>query len=448
MSDTDPKPAGLPPVHLPSYRCHRCDSLVPEGARQCLMCGLPRPPEEAPASEEARPPEPPVERVSATPFLKPVEPAPPLSAPAVIESPVRERRSNLVFWIVTAVVAVLMGLAWLGFRQRAPEVMAAFIPTTTPLPPTITNTPTWTPIPTETLPPSQTPTETPVPPPTSTPQPPRTHTISPGETLFGLSLIYRVSPGSIAEANGFGVEAPIQSGQTLVIPWPTATPPLESMILEINGQRLAADVTECNIVTIQSGDSAYGLAATFNVPLEAIIAVNRQTAESIQLLQPGDALCIPKLVDADTLPPTPGPSPTPSLTPPPPGPALLSPVSSTVADGSGDVLLQWAAVKNLDDNEWYMIEMREADATDMLPLRGFTRDSSFRVPSAWRPTDEAPHTMEWTVSIVHVTGRRSDGGFTYTFGGQQSRPAAFTWIGAPPTATPTNTPTATPTPAD
>ncbi|MEZ4519020.1 MAG: hypothetical protein R3C44_20110 [Chloroflexota bacterium] len=40
------------------------------------------------------------------------------------------------------------------------------------------------------------------------------------------------------------------------------------------------------IVTIQDGDSAYALSVNRSVPLEAIIQVNRQTADSIQLLNP------------------------------------------------------------------------------------------------------------------------------------------------------------------
>jgi hypothetical protein len=37
---------------------------------------------------------------------------------------------------------------------------------------------------------------------------------------------------------------------------------------------------------------------------------------------------------------------------------------------------------------------------------------------------------------VQVTGRRSDGSFTYTFGGRDSADAFFTWLGAVPTSTP------------
>jgi LysM repeat protein len=354
--------------------------------------------------------------------------------------------SGLLFWVVAAAVAIGLTVLWATLRTQAPAVMAAFIPTLTPLPPTITLTPTWTPLPSETPPPSDTPAPTVTQAPTSTPREPRSHTVAAGETLFGLSLLYRISAESIAQANGFDLNAPIQSGSSLTIPWPTATPPLESVLLEINGEQVLADATNCEIIVIQSGDSAYGLSALKGVPLEAIIAVNRQTQESIQLLQPGDTLCIPKILFGDTIPPTAGPSPTPSLTPPPPGPALLFPIDgATVESLDAPLMLQWTAVKDLGTEEWYMVELRDADDRDSLPRRGFTRDPSFRVPADWRPAVDAVRRMQWTVSIVQVTGRRSDGGFTYTFGGQRSAPSYFNWQGAVPTPTPR--PTATPTPA-
>ncbi len=249
-----------------------------------------------------------------------------------------------------------------------------------------------------------------------------------GETLFGLSLLYRVSADSIAAANEFDLNAPIQSGQSLVIPWPTATPPLESVLLEINGEPVMADATNCEIITIQDGDSAYALSAIRGVPIEVIIAVNRQTMESIALLQPGDTLCIPRILYGDTIPPTAGPSPTPSLTPPPSGPALLYPADGTTftAD-AGPIVVQWAAVKDLGEDEWYMVEVRDMDDRDSLPHRGFTRDQSLRLPDEWRPSDAGQRQMQWQVSIVAVTGRRSDGGFIYTFRGTAGAPSTFFW---------------------
>lgn len=399
------------------------------------MCGLPRP--AAPELPAAAP-------------IPVIEPEPPATVaieeplPEVLTSTVRETRSTILFWIVAALMTVGFVVGALALRSQAPAVMAAFIPTTTPLPPTITATPSRTPLPSETPPPSPTlgPTE-PVAP-TSTPRDPRFHTVNAGETLFGLSLLYRISAESIAQSNNFDLNAPIQAGQSLVIPWPTATPPLESVLLEINGEPVLADATNCEIITIQSGDSAYGLSALKGVPLEAIIAVNRQTQESIQLVQPGDTLCIPRLLYGDTIPPTAGPSPTASLTPPPAGPSLLYPVDGAVVEGSDAlIVLQWAAVKDMGQDEWYMIEMRDADDRDSLPRRGFTRDQSFRVPADWRPAVDEMRRMSWKVSIVQVTGRRSDGGFIYTFGGLSSAPGHFSWQGAIPTSTPRPTPTAT-----
>lgn len=396
------------------------------------MCGLPRAIAPPPAAELPAAP---------LPAITP----PPEPLPTEFDSVVHESRSSLLFWIVAAVVFVVLGVGWLALRSQAPAVMAAFIPTTTPLPPTITATPTWTPLPSETPPPSPTlpPTETPAP--TSTPRDPRAHTVAAGETLIGLSLLYRISAESIAQSNGFDINTPIQSGQSLVIPWPTATPPLESVLLTINGEQVMADATNCEIITIQSGDSAYGLSALKGVPLEAIIAVNRQTQESIQLLQPGDTLCIPKIVYDDAIPPTAGPSPTPSLTPPPEGPALLYPVDGATVTGlDAPIVLLWTAIKNLGADEWYMVEMRDAGVRDGLPRRGFTRDPSFHVPVEWRPAIDEMRHMAWTVSIVRVTGRRSDGGFIYTFGGNSSAPAYFLWRGAVPTPTPR--PTLAPSP--
>jgi hypothetical protein len=148
--------------------------------------------------------------------------------------------------------------------------------------------------------------------------------------------------------------------------------------------------------------------------------------DSIQLVQPGDTLCIPRLLYGDTIPPTAGPSPTPSVTPPPGGPALLYPVEgSTIDQPETPIMLQWTAVKDLADNEWYMVELREMDDRDSLPWRGFTRDQAFRVPLTWWPTGSETKQMQWSVSIVQETGRRSDGGLIYTFGGEASNPSTF-----------------------
>lgn len=338
--------------------------------------------------------------------------------------------------MATAVVGVMI-------LQFGGPVQLALVPTPSPLPPTPSFTPSVTLPPTEIGPPTQSPTATPPPSQTPTPEPPRQHNVTEGETLFGLSLFYNVSMDAIATINGFSVETPIQSGQTLQIPWPTATPPLEPISLEINGEPVIADPTDCEQYEIQEGDALSTIAARNNINLDLLLEVNRLTDESI--LQPGDTLCIPEIIYGNVVPPTPGPSPTPSPTSFPPGPDLLYPIDGVVVEMSDEpIVLQWLAVKDLAPDEWYMVEVTDLSDERGHPRRDFTRDNAYRLPHSWRPTVEEYHDFRWRVSIVRVSGQRQDGGFIYTYGGRYSEDATFTWRGAIPTATPTSTPTPTP----
>lgn len=437
-----------------TLRCPVCDSVVGAGDAHCLMCGEllsraepttdppvppapPQPQAELPPAEPAESPAeapadlPPAEAVE-QPSLTPVVSTTMAPAP-VIESTLRERQSPATFWLTAVFTVIIIILSALVLLYQSPTVSVALVPSPTPIPPTATYTPTITPLPTETSPPTETPTITPTPAPTDTPRPPRYHIVSSGETLIGISLRFRIAPEAIAEANNFNPEQPIQVSQELVIPWPTATPPLESVLIEINNQPALADVTDCEIYTIQPADTAFGIAAARGIPLEAVRAVNRLTREGLELLQPGDALCLPEIVYTDSLPPTPGPSPTPSLTPLPSGPSLLYPINwAAVGPGPADevVRLVWTAVKDLTADEWYMVELTDMTRVDSVPYRGFTRDTAFRLPPEWYPEEGEAHEFRWRVSIVQVMGEREDGRFIYSYGGQQSQPAYFTWRGS------------------
>jgi hypothetical protein len=233
---------------------------------------------------------------------------------------------------------------------------------------------------------------------------------------------------SIAELNGMPVEGDLQISQLLDIPWPTATPPLVPVEIDIGTDRVIADPADCEIYEIKRGDTLYGIAASFRVPAEAMLAVNRLTELSI--LQPGDTICIPRIIFGSGLPATPGPSPTPGPTSPPPGPELLYPVlNSTISSDDGPVSLQWIAVKDLAREEWYMIEMTNLTEVDSHSQRAFSRQTSFRVPDDWIPNVTIPQTIRWRISIVRVTDQRDDGTFIYTFGGEKSEDSYFTWLG-------------------
>lgn len=433
----------------PDRRCPQCDSRLPAGSDRCLMCGYVLPP--APEQPDTQPLEEPVVAGEMAAAPEPVdvaatpEPAgeaseqdePPL---AVVTSVVRERQSGVVFWM-TAVVVALTVLAGAMVLQYGGPVQLALLPTATPLPPTPTATPTATLQPSETPPPSAVPSETPPPAAAATPQPPRAHNVAAGETLFGLSLTYNVSMESIAELNGFSMESPIQSGQVLEMPWPTATPPLEPVAVDINGEIVIADPTDCRRYEIQGGDALSVIAARENINMQLLLAVNRLTEQSI--VQPGDTICIPTVIHGDLLPPTPGPSPTPGPTEIPRGPRPLYPPSGSLVE-SGLLALQWVALKDLAPDEWYMVTMTDVSEPGLHPTRGFTRQTSFPVPSSWRPPVDAVRDFEWNVSIVRATGQRADGSLIYTFGGRSGDTARLSWLGAVPTPTPTPTPTPQP----
>lgn len=440
-------------------RCPNCDTLNPPQTTTCIMCGTPlvaeaavtpapeAKPEEVTADGPATPAVP--EPVAPTPAA--VSPAPEpfdLERPAVIESVMIERQSSIVSWLTGVFIIFTAILAMLVWQNAEPVTSLALFPTLTPLPPTITLTPTQTLVPTETPVPSETPTLTPSPAPTETPRPPRQHPVAAGETLYGLSLFYDVGMEIIASLNGFTVQTPLQAGTVLEVPWPTATPPLVPVEMEIGGEQVIADPTDCNRVEIQAGDSIAAVAGRHNVNFELLMRVNRLTPEST--LRPGDTICIPEVVFGGVLPPTPGPSPTAAPTSFPEGPQLLYPPDGTRILSLADepIILQWLAVKDLAPDEWYMVEVTDLDIFDSPPHHGFTRQNNFTIPDTWRPTVVEEHQFRWRVSIVRVTGQRQDGAFIYTFGGRPGEEATFFWMGAIPTATPrpTLTPTPTPTP--
>ncbi len=412
-------------------RCPNCDSVVPPDARQCLMCGhqIELQIEDGRADiyidtqasdiSQSIP-------SSLEDEVVEIEHPPPLEFDdRVIISEMKERLSPVTFLLTAlfAIIVVSLGILVLMFPADA---AVEFIPTTTPIPDILILEESITPASTETSEPTLAPTPVASPLPTDTPQPPRSHGVSTGETLFGLSLRYGVSVESVAAVNNIPVDSALQISQELLIPWPTATPPLVPVEVEIDGERIIADPADCQIYEIKGGDTLFAIAASFNVPTEAMLAVNRLSELSI--LQPGDTICIPQILFGAAIQSTPGPSPTPGPTLSPAGPKLLYPVEDSLIDASaGKVALQWVAVKNLDDDEWYMIELTDLTDVDSHPRRAFTRQNSFQLPEDWTPLDNDVHDIRWRISIVRITGQRDDGSFIYTFGGRSSDDAYFKW---------------------
>lgn len=90
------------------------------------------------------------------------------------------------------------------------------------------------------------------------------HILQKGETLYGISRKYNVSPSALMSFNNIDDPGKLKTGQKLKIP---------------------------NVYTVQKGETLYGIARKLNVPVDALIAANKLTNDS--KLKTGDALYIP-----------------------------------------------------------------------------------------------------------------------------------------------------------
>ncbi|RMF30932.1 MAG: hypothetical protein D6759_10985 [Chloroflexi bacterium] len=101
------------------------------------------------------------------------------------------------------------------------------------------------------------------------------------------------------------------------------------------------------------------------------------------------------------------------------------------------VVLQWAAVTTLDDDEWYVVHLTLADDLSQV-WRYPSRTSTLRLPEELYPVAEVPEKRYlWSVTVMRQVGRDEDGAPRYEAISRSSPSRAFTWIYVPPTPTPT-----------
>jgi LysM repeat protein/ribosomal protein L40E len=292
---------------------------------------------------------------------------------------------------------------------------------------TPTSTVSATPTITQTLEPSPTATLWP----TETPLPPTEHTISLNETCIGLAAFYEVSVRSIIELNP-GLQCDLLTvGTVILIPHPTPTPtaPPTATLSPAEATDAACDRIT---YTVKANDTLSGIAANYNVEMQAIMEYNGMSRETVF---EGQVLIIPLCRRL----PTPGPTPTP--TPPPPylAPNLLLPLDGAPFTLANDtVALQWAAIGALRENEYYqviIVDVTEGSGTRR--IEAFAKDTKYIVPTTFRPHEAIPHVFRWWVTTVRQTGTDPDGNPLYDSAGATSVARVFTWSGAtPPTPSP------------
>ncbi len=103
------------------------------------------------------------------------------------------------------------------------------------------------------------------------------HVVRPGQTAWAIAAVYGVDLDDMLALNGLQRPVILQPGDEIVIRLgPDATPPPRAP----------------QTYTVQDGDSAWSIAATHGITLDALLAANDLQRPAI--LQPGDVVIIPR----------------------------------------------------------------------------------------------------------------------------------------------------------
>ncbi len=357
--DDGPRPA------MAARRCPRCGVRVSEDARTCLMCGA---------------------RLKGWAFLPP--------------------------WVplrLVAIVAVVIGLGALLWL-RAPAWRGAWVPTPTPTDtPTPTGTPTTTATPTgtSTNTPTITPTPTRTPTPTITPTP-IIHVVKAGEVLGTIARQYGVSVEAIMKANGLSDPSLIRAGQELIIPRPEPTPRPGETATPIAAVTILPEYGPVIIHVVQPGDTLLGIANEYGADVNVIVTTNGLSNDAV--IYPGQELIIPLGTPTPVPTSTPRPTPTPTPGPPYKAPALLAPAQGAEFRGDAVVLLNWASVGLLAEDEWYVVRLRPVGEGAPEPQVMWTKATSWRLPAELRPPGGVGwHLFRWEVTVMRQSSVQPDG---------------------------------------
>jgi len=294
--------------------------------------------------------------------------------------------------------------------------------------PTITATVTLTP----------TATNTPPPLPTFTPLPPLSYTVISGDSCTSIAANFHVSVDSIVQMNGLPIACnTLKAGQTLSIPQPTptASPQPTATLSGVEATTSACEKVEYNV---KDGDTLGSISRSFGVPKDAIKSYNGLVGD---VVFGGTKLVIPLcLRNSNPISATASPT-----TPPPyPAPILLLPVNGARFAAADSVTLQWASVGMLGQNEAYAVTVEDltaqAESGKPRQIVQYVTDTRLIIPATFRPPDNKPHILNWSVLPVRQVGTTQDGSPIWQPSGTVSEKRGLIWTGggnAPPGGTPT-----------
>src|SRR5690242_663187 len=352
------------PTSQKSQICPTCGTRLSDNATRCLVCGTELTAKAATKSKKAES----GMQASRMPEIT-------LSLPAALGA------LTLILLIGAAAVYFSLRSGLTGATITEPTVEG-----------TVTETPTITPTATETSLPA-----TPTPLPT---QPPFEYTVREGDTCGIIAANLDVSVQSIIVQNQLSSQCFVSVGQTLKIPYPTATPAPPPTAVP-NQATQTAQACEKVSYTVQANDTLSSISLNYNVPQDAIKFYNGLSSDQVFI---GSTILIP-LCERFA---TPGPTPTATLPPPYQAPNLLLPASGASFTLANDVItLQWATIGTLRDNERYQVTVEDSTALNLGEAKRITdyvTDTKYIVPTSFRPNDNQAHAFVWWVTTVRQNG--------------------------------------------
>src|ERR1041385_2181030 len=324
------------PTSQKSQICPTCGTRLSENATRCLVCGTELTAKAVTKSKKADE----GMQASRMPELT-------LSLPAALGA---------------LALILLIGASSVYFSLRA-GIGGAKITEPT-LEGTATSTGTITPTATETLAPTAIPSETPL--------PPFEYKVRSGDTCGVIAAQFSVSVQSIIVQNQLSAQCFVSVGQTLKIPYPTATPKPPDTAVP-NEATQTAQACEKVQYTVQANDTLSSIAFNYNVPQDAIKFYNGLPTDNVLI---GTTLLIP-LCERFA---TPGPTPTATLPPPYPAPSLLLPADGAAFTLANDVVtLQWASIGTLRDNERYQVTIEDVTTGQGRHLTEYVTDQKYTI---------------------------------------------------------------------
>ncbi len=253
-------------------------------------------------------------------------------------------------------------------------------------------------------------------PPTPTAEPTRflTHIVKAGENLTSIATDYGTTVEAIVAANRIENPRSLRTDQELIIPLagsvggPTPVP---------GAPTAPPRGTEVVVHVVQPGESLLGIALQYDTSVEVIMAANN--IANAQWIFAGQELIIPLGTPTPVPTPTPRPTPTPTPGPPYTAPDLLDPAEGETFRGEeADIVLNWASVGILAEDEWYILRLRLMTEPVYQHPSVWTKITSWRMPASLYPSALAnidpsvkaeSHLFRWDVTVVRHTGTRPDG---------------------------------------